>query len=444
MEPAGSKKARSKKQGNEGANITSYFSKAPSSGSRKSNPPSGQEETPSKKAVEVEPKDVGESKEDEVGLDEGMNLRPRKVKNYNAMIDPSGMEDIQDSDVEASLDDEVEVEMPDEDDESSVDLGRNRGRRKQVIEDEEDEEDIEVEACDEEDDEHEEEKKVPKAAVGSKRKLKQAEKGQGKRRDYYKKENDEDKRLLLDNLPDREDELRKMLRDVRAEAKKLEQKFFEEEESDEEEGKQEELSYMQQFWCIPISANVTDFKFDKLGQVQKQLAGRLFDVITMDPPWQLSSSNPTRGVAIAYDTLGDKQILNLPIHHLQENGFLFIWVINAKYRFALTMMETWGYKLVDEIVWVKQTVNGKIAKGHGYYLQHAKETCLVGVKGDVSGLAKSNIKSDVIFSQRRGQSQKPEEIYELAEALIPNGYYLEIFGRRNNLHNGWVTIGNEI
>jgi len=47
---------------------------------------------------------------------------------------------------------------------------------------------------------------------------------------------------------------------------------------------------------------------------------------------------------------------------------LFIWVINAKYRFALEMLEHYGYKLVDEIAWVKQTVNGKIAKGHGYYL----------------------------------------------------------------------------
>ena len=107
-------------------------------------------------------------------------------------------------------------------------------------------------------------------------------------------------------------------------------------------------------------------------------------------------------------------------------------------------MEDFGYKLVDEIAWVKQTVNGKIAKGHGYYLQHAKETCLVGMKGNVSEKAKFNIESDVIFSQRRGQSQKPEEIYEIAEALVPNGYYLEIFGRRNNLHNGWVTIGNEL
>jgi mRNA (2'-O-methyladenosine-N6-)-methyltransferase len=35
-------------------------------------------------------------------------------------------------------------------------------------------------------------------------------------------------------------------------------------------------------------------------------------------------------------------------------------------------MEQWGYKLVDSIAWVKKTVSGKIAKGHGYYLQHAK------------------------------------------------------------------------
>lgn len=57
---------------------------------------------------------------------------------------------------------------------------------------------------------------------------------------------------------------------------------------------------------------------------------------------------------------------------------------------------------MDEIAWVKQTVNGKIAKGHGYYLQHAKETCLIGVKGKVDGLFNSSIESDVIFSQRRG------------------------------------------
>ena len=55
-------------------------------------------------------------------------------------------------------------------------------------------------------------------------------------------------------------------------------------------------------------------------------------------------------------------------------------------------------------MWVKQTINGKINKGHGYYLQHAKETCLVGYKGDLGDRLKGNIDCDVIFSMRRGQS----------------------------------------
>ena len=54
------------------------------------------------------------------------------------------------------------------------------------------------------------------------------------------------------------------------------------------------------------------------------------------------------------------------------------------------------------------------------------------------------ISSDVIFSERRGQSQKPEELYERIEALVPGGKYLEIFGRKNNLRDFWVTIGNEL
>ncbi len=90
-----------------------------------------------------------------------------------------------------------------------------------------------------------------------------------------------------------------------------------------------------------------------------------------------------------------------------------------------------------------------MAKGHGYYLQHAKETCLVGIKV-IDILFKGNpthvsgIGSDVIFSVRRGQSQKPTEMYEMIEELVPNGNYLEIFGRKNNLRDYWVTIGNEL
>lgn len=52
----------------------------------------------------------------------------------------------------------------------------------------------------------------------------------------------------------------------------------------------------------------------------------------MDPPWQLSSSQPSRGVAIGYESLSDDFLITLPIPQLQHNGFIFIWAINAKYR----------------------------------------------------------------------------------------------------------------
>ena len=125
--------------------------------------------------------------------------------------------------------------------------------------------------------------------------------------------------------------------------------------------------------AVPICADVTDFTFQALIQKQLEVAQREFDVIMMDPPWRLSSSQPSRGVAIQYDTLGDEQIASIPIPTLQKEGFLFIWVINAKFQWTVNVMEkNWGYKVVDSINWVKKTVNGKIAKGHEYYLQHAK------------------------------------------------------------------------
>ncbi|KAJ1824633.1 hypothetical protein GGH91_001484 [Coemansia sp. RSA 2671] len=191
-------------------------------------------------------------------------------------------------------------------------------------------------------------------------------------------------------------------------------------------------------WSVPIRANVMNFDWEQLASACQ------FDVILMDPPWQLASQAPTRGVAIAYQQLPDVCIESLPIQLLQTSGFIFIWVINNKYTKAFQLMKQWGYTYVDDIAWVKQTVNRRMAKGHGYYLQHAKETCLVGKKGSDPPNLQKSVASDVIFSERRGQSQKPEELYEIIEELIPGGNYLEIFGRKNNLRDYWVTVGNEL
>uniref|UniRef100_A0A7S3GB50 mRNA m(6)A methyltransferase n=1 Tax=Palpitomonas bilix TaxID=652834 RepID=A0A7S3GB50_9EUKA len=174
---------------------------------------------------------------------------------------------------------------------------------------------------------------------------------------------------------------------------------------------------------VPIRTDVRTFDFKALGRCMK------FDVIMMDPPWQLASSQPTRGVAIGYHQLANQHIANIPVHEVQDEGFIFIWVINARYDWTIEQMKKWGYTFVDEIAWVKMTVNRRLAKNHGYYLQHGKEICVVGykAKGQEPGAIppppevwkKRGI--DVIYGERRGQSQKPEEIYKLIESVLPNG-----------------------
>jgi len=234
------------------------------------------------------------------------------------------------------------------------------------------------------------------------------------------------------------------------EKEEAERKEKEDAESEETKSKKKKAGWVVPPYCVPIRADIRQFDFEGLAKKQKELSGRLFDVIMTDPPWMLATANPTRGVALGYSQLSDDIITSLPIPLLQENGLLFIWVINAKYRLALQLFMKWGYTMIGDVSWVKQTVNRRIANGHGYYLQHAKETCLIGLKGDFDKIPSLNNKkikgvcSDVIYSERRGQSQKPEEIYQYVEQLVPKGYYLEIFARRNNLRNGWFSIGNEL
>ena len=250
-------------------------------------------------------------------------------------------------------------------------------------------------------------------------------------------------------LPQSETELMGIIKECNSKLKSLKSLFLLEEYNDENNipsKNSKDLSGSIQYpeHCIPINADIKNFNLAELAKKQYKLTGHLFDVIMMDPPWQLSSSNPTRGVAIAYETLTDNYIANMPLGCLQKDGFLFIWTINAKFSLCFSLMKKWGYKYYDDICWIKESVNGKIAKGHGFYLQHSKETCLIGIKGNPESRSRTEILEDCIFSKRRGQSQKPNEIYDMIEGLVPNGYYIEIFGRRNNLRNGWVTIGNEL
>ncbi|KAJ4455362.1 putative MT-A70 S-adenosylmethionine-binding subunit of mRNA:m6A methyl-transferase [Paratrimastix pyriformis] len=191
---------------------------------------------------------------------------------------------------------------------------------------------------------------------------------------------------------------------------------------------------------VPIQADVRTFDWPSLLNGVEQ-----FEAIVMDPPWELTNGPPSRGVGLSYSTLTVKDIKNMPMGLLQKNGLLFVWVINSTYDTALELFEHWGYRIIGDICYSKQTNSRHLARGHGYYLQHAKETCLVGVKGTLDpAMFRSQVCSDFFEAPRTGQSQKPPSLYEMIEAAIPQGRFLEIFARRTNLRDFWLSIGNEI
>ena len=190
---------------------------------------------------------------------------------------------------------------------------------------------------------------------------------------------------------------------------------------------------------ISIKADVTTFDWEDLGKRVQ------FDVILMDPPWRIQDTKNTRGVELGYEQMKTEQIAEMPIHLVQKEGFIFMWVVASIIPSGLDMMKNWGYKVINCINWIKISNKGIYKPSNGYYLQHNKETCLIGVKGKKYDNLNPEKFKDLIISPRNiRQSHKPNEIYDIIENVFPDGIYLEIFARAHNLRKSWVSLGLEV
>jgi len=73
--------------------------------------------------------------------------------------------------------------------------------------------------------------------------------------------------------------------------------------------------------CVPIRADVRSFDFESLGAVAQ------FDVIVLDPPWQLATNTPSRGVramavapACERERFGSQSYLDLDRWHWRTSS----------------------------------------------------------------------------------------------------------------------------
>lgn len=65
-----------------------------------------------------------------------------------------------------------------------------------------------------------------------------------------------------------------------------------------------------------------------------------------DPPWDIHMNLP-------YETMKDKEMKALRFDLLQDDGVIFLWVTGRAMELARECMQIWGYKRVEELIWVK-------------------------------------------------------------------------------------------
>lgn len=177
-----------------------------------------------------------------------------------------------------------------------------------------------------------------------------------------------------------------------------------------------------------INCDIRNFRMDILGQ---------FGVIMADPPWDIHMELP-------YGTMADDEMRNLNVPALQTDGLIFLWVTGRAMELGRECLELWGYKRVEEIIWVKTNQLQRIIRTGrtGHWLNHSKEHCLVGIKGNPE--VNRNIDTDVIVAEVRETSRKPDEMYPMLERISPRTRKLELFARMHNTHAGWMSLGNQL
>ena len=168
-----------------------------------------------------------------------------------------------------------------------------------------------------------------------------------------------------------------------------------------------------------------------------------FDLIMADPPWSFelfSAKGEAKSAQAQYRVMTLDDIAALPVAGLAApDCLLWLWATGPMLDQQIDVMRRWGFEFTTHGVWVKTTVNDKIAFGTGYVLRNAHETFLIGKRG--SPETARNVRS-VVMGLAREHSRKPDEAYAAAEALRPAARRLDLFSRQPR--PGWDAWGDEV
>lgn len=172
-----------------------------------------------------------------------------------------------------------------------------------------------------------------------------------------------------------------------------------------------------------------------------------YSTIYADPPWRFQNRTgkiaPEHKRLTRYDTMSVEEIKALPIQDVATpKSHLYLWVPNALLPDGLEVMKAWGFEYKGNIIWEKVRKDGAPdGRGVGFYFRNVTEMLLFGVRGSNNRtLAPARSQVNLIRTQKREHSRKPDEIIPIIEACSP-GPYLELFARGER--KGWAMWGDQ-
>lgn len=175
--------------------------------------------------------------------------------------------------------------------------------------------------------------------------------------------------------------------------------------------------------------------------------GQKYSTVYADPPWRFQNRTgkvaPENKKLTRYETMDLESIKNMPVSQIAaDKSHLYLWVPNALLPDGLEVMKAWGFEYKGNIIWEKVRKDGAPdGRGVGFYFRNVTEILLFGVRGNNNRtLAPARSQVNLLRTQKREHSRKPDEIIPIIESCSP-GPFIELFARGDRA--GWAMWGNQ-
>jgi N6-adenosine-specific RNA methylase IME4 len=174
-----------------------------------------------------------------------------------------------------------------------------------------------------------------------------------------------------------------------------------------------------------------------------------YDVALIDPPWKYYGAGDKWAAAEKfYPTLSPERIAEFPVSNIvRPNGVVFVWATAPLLDIAIDTIRKWGFVFRGvAFVWVKSRRDGTPIGAQGVRPSIVKPTAEFVLaasrvrRGRPMPIADESVRN-VVLSERREHSRKPDEIHSAIERLYPNAKRIELFARATR--EGWDSWGNE-